>query len=203
MAKSMHDINLLPSHGDTLLLQFLNWALTIGRLLIILVETLALVTFLYRFSLDMQIQDLKDKIKIQRSIVTSYKSQEDTFRNFQSRLVLLKKLNAQSENGPNVLNDIIQMGKGYITFRNVYVSNTIIRIETQAPTVAPLTAFVNSLKKYPPVASISIDKVENKTSSVAIIVGISVYLKQNDQVIDSAGDQLQTGTPFSDQVTGQ
>ena len=71
----MHGINLMPNRGDTVLIQFLNWALTIGRLLIILVETLALGTFLYRFSLDMQIVDLKDKIKVQRAFVTAYKSQ--------------------------------------------------------------------------------------------------------------------------------
>lgn len=201
MAKSMHEINLLPSRDDSLLLQFLNWALTIGRLLIILVETLALGTFLYRFSLDMQIQDLKDKIKIQRSIVTSFKSAEDSFRNLQTRLSLIKKFDAAGEHSPKVLSDIIEMGKGYVTFRNIYISNSVIRIEAQAPTVVPLTAFVNSLKKYPPVAGVSIDKVENKTSSVAIVVGISAYLKESGQSIEPE-EELQT-KPFGDLELGQ
>src|SRR5438876_280408 len=175
MAKSMHQINLLPNTGDTMFVQFLNWALTVGRLLIILVETLALSVFLYRFSLDMQTQDLKDKIKIQRSIVQSFKSQEDIFRNLQLRLTLVKKYDAQSANSPNILSQIIDKGRGTITFRKIYISNEVIRIEAQAPNIAPLTEFVNFLKTYPQVTGVSIDKVENKTSSAVVIVGISAY----------------------------
>ena len=178
----MHQINLLPNNGDTMFVQFLNWALTIGRLLIILVETLALGVFLYRFSLDMQTQDLKDKIKVQRSIVQSYKSQEDTFRNLQSKLELLKKYDAQSINSPNTLEKIIDKGRGHITFRKIYISNDVIRIEAQAPTATPLTEFVNYLKTYPAVTGISVDKVENKTSSAVIIVGISAHLTKNSQL---------------------
>lgn len=185
MAKSTNSINLLPGKGDTLLMQFLNWALTIGRLLIILVETLALGTFLYRFSLDWQIGDLKDKIKVQRAIVTSYKSQEDTFRDLQTRLDLLNSLDNESGNTPKILNDIIEMGKGYITFRNIYVSDSLIRIEAQAQSTPPLSAFVNSLKKYREVSGISIDKVENKTSSAEIIVGISAYLKNGAKPVEN------------------
>ena len=194
----MHQINLLPNTGDTMLVQFLNWALTIGRLLIILVETLALSVFLYRFSLDMQTQDLKDKIKVQRAIVQSFKSQEDIFRNLQSRLALVKKYDAQSTNSPNMLSEIIDKGRGHITFRKIYISNEVIRIEAQAPTVAPLTEFVNSLKKYPPVTGINIDKVENKTSSAAIIVGISAYLTKTGQLTGDATGQPQTNAPFKD-----
>ncbi len=199
----MHEINLLPNRENTLLMQFLNWALTIGRLLIILVETLALGTFLYRFSLDMQIQDLKDKIKNERLIVTSLKASEDKFRSFQTKLDLIKKIDAASENSPKMLSDIIDMGKGYVTFQNVSISTKIIQIEAQAASVAPLSTFVNALKKYPPVESVSIDKVKNKTSSVAIIVSINANLKQSDQSVILAEDQSQTPMPFNDKKQAQ
>ena len=195
----MHNINLLPNKGDTLLIQFLNWALTVGRLLIILVETLALGTFLYRFTLDWQIGDLKDSVKQQRAIVSSFKPQEDKFRNLQTRLDLIKKIDTASLASPKILGDIIDMGKGYVTFSNIYVSSTIIRIETKASTVAPLMAFVNSLKQYPPVSVISVDRVENKTSNAEIIVGISLELKQASQSAIVAQEQAQTNGPFNAQ----
>lgn len=196
MAKSMHEINLLPSRTDTTLMQFLNWALTIGRLLVILVETLALGTFLYRFSLDMQIQDLKDKIKNERLIVASFKVSEDKFRNFQTKLELSKKIDAAGENSPKMLSDIIEMGKGYITFRNISITAKAFQIEAQASTVAPLSTFVNSLKNYPPVESVSIDKVDNKTGSALIIVSINADLKQKDQPVVLGGNESQTTVPF-------
>jgi hypothetical protein len=52
------------------------------------------------------------------------------------------------------------------------------------------------LKTYPPVTGISIDKVENKTSSAAIIVGISAYLTKTDQLTGNQTDQLQTNVPL-------
>jgi hypothetical protein len=199
MAKSMHQINLLPDTGESMLVQFLNWALTVGRLLIILVETLALSVFFYRFSLDMQTQDLKDKIKVQRSIVQSFKSQEDTFRNFQSRLALVKKYDDQSTSSPNTLNQIIDKGRGHITFRKIYISNEVIRIEAQAPNITNLTEFVNFLKTYPTVTGVSIDKVENKTSNAVVIAGVSAYLTKTGKLTGSQTDQLQTNTPFVDE----
>lgn len=178
MAKTMHSINLLPNKGDGLLVQFLNWALTVGRLLIILVETLALGTFLYRFTLDWQIGDLKDKIKTQRAIVTSYKPQEDVFLNLQSRLSLVKKYEEQAAGTPKILGDVVEMGRGYLTFRSLYVSGGTLRIEAQASSVAPLMEFVNALKEYPGVGALSVDKVENKTTNAVVVVGISASLKQ-------------------------
>jgi hypothetical protein len=197
MAKHMHSINLVPGRDDTLLIQFLNWALSIGRLLVILVETLALGTFLYRFTLDWQIVDYKDKIKAQRSIVESFKSQEEDFRDLQTRLAIIKQLDNASSNSPKILSDIIDMGKGYITFKSINVSTKTIRIEAKSSFIEPLMAFVNSLKKHPDIATVSIDRVENKTSSIEIIVGISAELKENDSALGFSDDS-QTGDPFSE-----
>ncbi len=72
-------INLLPNKGDSLLDQFLSWALNIGRLLVIITETLALSVFLFRFSLDVQIIDLHDKIKAASRVVENFKESEETF----------------------------------------------------------------------------------------------------------------------------
>ncbi len=199
MARHMHAINLLPGRDDSMLINFLNWALSIGRLLIILVETLALGTFLYRFTIDWQIVDLKDKVKAQRSIVASFKNQEETFRDFQVRLGLLKGLDALSSNSPNTLNDIIEMGRGYITFKSISVSSAAIRIEAKAHTAAPLLAFVSSLKQYRQVKAVSIDKVENKTSSAEIVVGISADLAQNDLSKNLKSEQAQILEPFAEQ----
>jgi hypothetical protein len=52
MAKDQISINLLDNKGKSFTEQFLDWALAIGRLLIIVTETVALAAFLYRFSID-------------------------------------------------------------------------------------------------------------------------------------------------------
>src|SRR5689334_11570583 len=90
-------INLLPNKGDSLFEQFLSWALTVGRLLIIITETLALSVFLYRFVLDVQIIDLHDKIKQESAIIDNLKDQEESFRNLQTRLLLAKNFDTKKD----------------------------------------------------------------------------------------------------------
>ncbi len=202
MAKNMHSINLLPGRDNSVLIQFLNWALSIGRLLIILVETLALGTFLYRFTIDYQIVDLKDEVQWQRSIVRSYQTQEEIYRNFKKRLELLKTLDAHSGKSPLILNDIIEMGSGYVTFKSINLTATGVRIEAKASTLTPLSAFVSSLKEDPRVTSVSIDKVENKTSVAEYLVGVSAELHMDNQAANLQVVQPNSEDPFKEPVQG-
>jgi len=178
MADKTPTINLLPNSGtDSFLTQFFNWALTIGRLLIILTEMVALGTFIYRFSLDMQIVDLHDKIKAESFIVANFKDAEATFRDIQDRLATIKRYDALGTTTASTFTDIAKMGQGKVTFKDLAVTTQNVKIEVQAPSVAPLSQFINVLKNYPAISSVSIDKVENKTTSAAIVVDITAQLK--------------------------
>lgn len=179
MANSMHTINLLPKKGHGFVDQFLSWALNIGRLLIILTETLALSVFIYRFSLDMKIVDLRDEIKQESAIVAQFKDPEATYRDLQARLSLSKEHGDDAGHTQTTFKDIIELGRGKITFNNLTVSEESVKIEAQAPNTAFLSAFINSLKNYPGIASVNIDGIENKTSSALIQINITAKLRKN------------------------
>lgn len=186
MAEKIKSINLIPHKGEGFLDQFFNWALTIGRLLVILTETLALGTFLYRFSIDMKIIDLHDLIKNQSAIVAQFKSTEDTARDLQARLAFAQKTDATAGVAPKVFADMVEMGRGTVTFRNLQVSKGDVKIETQASTSNSLNSFVNMLKNYPEIASVSIDSVENKTTSAVINMKITAKLNRLEAEQSSA-----------------
>lgn len=177
MAKEAYSINLLPNKGDNLLTQFFNWALTIGRLLVILTETLALSVFVYRFSLDMQIVDLNDQIKAETAIVSNFQSAETNFRNLQARLAFAKKYDATDDKALTITQDLIKMGKNKITFKQLIVTNKAIDLEIQAPSPGNLSLFITALKDYPGLSALSIDQVENKTSNAMITVSISANIE--------------------------
>ena len=178
MAEKVPTINLLPQNENNFITQFFNWALTIGRLLIILTEMIALGTFIYRFSLDMQIVDLHDKIKAESFIVANFKDQEATFRDIQNRLATVKRYNSVQNTTSGIFSDIIKMGQGKVTFKDLSVTTQTARIQVAAPTASALSSFVDGLKNNPSIASIAIDKVENNTTSAQIIVSITANLKQ-------------------------
>lgn len=177
MAEIIPSINLLPKKSGGFIAQFFEWALAIGRLLIILTETLALATFLYRFSLDMRIVDLNDKIKVETLIVKNFSKSEEAFRNLQDKLALAKEYGTTSANAPILFNDIAELGRGRITFRELLVSTDSVKIEAEARSSAPLSLFVNDLKKHPAIESVTIEKVDNNTSSARIIVSINASIR--------------------------
>lgn len=189
MAKGTSSINLLPGNSQSLLTQFLSWALTVGRLLIILTETVALSTFLYRFGLDRQLIDLHDQIKQEEFIVQHFKDYEDLYRSLQERLALAKQYDNQSGMAPQIFREIIDMGRGSVTFKTLMVSNEVIKVEAEARSVNALSGFVNALKQSPDIAAVSVDKVENKTSNAMISVAVSATLKNAPTPIPSGPTQ--------------
>ena len=193
MAETVPSINLLPQKGESFLTQFFNWTLSIGRLLIILTEMVALGTFLYRFTLDMQIVDLHDKIKGQSLIVGSFKSSEDTYRNLQDRLVLIKNYDSIGSNTSTIFRDITNFGQGKVTFLNLTVDSDTAKIEAQAPSSSSISQFVDLLKNYPSITSVSVDKVENSSSRATISVSITANLKP----APFAKPDTQTTTPIT------
>ena len=177
MAEKVQTINLLPNNGDDLLTQLLNWALTIGRLLIILTEMVALGTFIYRFTLDMQIVDLHDKIKAESFIVANFQDAEKSFRDIQDRLATIKKYNAIGGTTIGIFSDITQKGKGKITFKDLTVTTQYTKMQVASSSGPTLTQFVNSLKSDSNIVDVTIDKVENNTSGAQILVNLTATLK--------------------------
>lgn len=186
VSEKVPDINLLPNSANGLMNQILNWALSIGRLLIILTEMVALGTFIFRFSLDMQIVDLHDKIKAESFIESNFQDAETKFRDIQDRLATVKQYAPLTKTSTGILTDIISMGKGKVTFLDLSVSTQDIKIEVAAPSASSLSQFVDSLKNYPSITSVSVDKVDSDPASALITVTISAALKQAGFVPDTS-----------------
>ena len=117
MAKFSASINLLEDKDKTLEL-IIAWALTFGRALVILVEIVALAAFVYRFTLDNQLQDLRTKIKEEQAIVNYQKDSEAKYRNLQDRLSLIATVSKQSVNDLKVFKDIIGLTPNGFTFKS-------------------------------------------------------------------------------------
>lgn len=177
MAETVPSINLLPQKGDSFLTQFFNWTLSIGRLLIILTEFVALGTFLYRFGLDMQIVDLHDKIKSHAILISNFKSAEDNYRNLHERLALIKQYDSIGNRTSTLFNEIATLGKGKVTFKNLTVEAETAKIEAQALSSNALSQFISSLNNHPLITSVSVDKVENATSKGVVNVTMTAKLE--------------------------
>lgn len=171
-------INLAKNRGEHLSDRIIAFALTIGRVLIIITEAVALGAFLYRFGLDRQLVDLHDRIKQEEAIVNLLKKNEAAYRNLQDRLTLEKNIDAGTTADLKLYTDITKLVPSDMTLTALSLSNTNVHLEGTIPSLVSLSSLVKQIQSYPSVDRVSLDKLENKTSEGTISVSITVFMKK-------------------------
>lgn len=182
MTNESFSINLVK-RNKSFIDEFIRWTFTIGRIIIILTEAIALSAFLYRFSLDRQLIDLHDSIKNKQIIVANLKNNEEKFRNLQDRLALVNSLDKTKNKNLNILNDVTQFAESGVVIDSIVVSKTNFRVNITGQSVTSLSTFVNNLKTYKEITSISIDKIENRPSRGIITISITAEINHADPTI--------------------
>ena len=178
MEKENRSINLLGDKGKSTSDILLLWALYIGRLLVILTETLALIVFLSRFSIDRKLIDYSDSIKKQQALVEFFKEGEEAYRKAQLKLSISKINIASSSATVNFFDELMRKSNNEITFSSLSVTPTTLSVTAQASTADILAVFTNQLKEHPLVTTVSVDKVESKPKSALISITLSAQLKR-------------------------
>lgn len=169
MEKKSISINLLKNKKNSFVNRFTDWALTVGRLLIILTEAIALSAFLYRFSLDRKIIDLNSNIKQQESIVKLLKNNEDKYRSLQERLSLAVELSNKGADKIKVLKDVLSFAPQELTISNLVVSDNRLTINAFAQSTASLALFTKSLKNYPKITKLNLDNIQIKPANGLVV----------------------------------
>ena len=174
--ESTASINLIKRNEDTLD-QVLRWSLSIGRLLVIVTEIVAFSTFIYRFSLDRTIIDLHSEIKKKQAVVDSFKNKEDIYRNLQERILITKDVNTNGSKNLQILNDIVGLTPGGITFNSFNIDNSQINISSNVISTSSLSTFIKGLRSYEEISSVTITSINNLPGSSGINVTIVARLK--------------------------
>lgn len=173
-------INLAKNRGDSFWDTFISWALTVGRVVVILTEGIALAAFLYRFSLDRQLVDLHDHIQQQTAVVNLLKNNEATFRNLQNRLSVAKNVMTSANSFTKSFVDILKLIPSDMQVATFQMTPDAVRMEGTLQSITSLRTLVDNLKAYPQVSSVSLDKIETNTSTATVGVTLTILLKNVD-----------------------
>lgn len=178
MARKDISINLV---GENLsfLDRFITWSLTVGRAVVILTELIALIAFLYRFSLDRQLIDLHSKIKQEQGVVSYLKNYEETFRDIQNRLGLSSSLGIIAQDKIKMLNDVVLFAPSGTTFNSLYIQEDRIRLSLTTSSISAISDFIKQLRSYSKIENVIVEKIEDRASSASITVNITAILKNN------------------------
>lgn len=178
-------INLAKNRGSNFWDQFISWALTAGRVVVILTEGIALIAFLYRFSLDRTLVDLHDHITQQTAVLNLLKNNEATFRNLQGRLKLAKDVTDDSTQFTKIFTDILKTIPDDMNVTSFQMTEGTVHIEGTIQSITSVRNFVDKLKTYPLVTSVSLDKIQTNTELATISLAVSVSLKSTSLTTQS------------------
>lgn|SRR3989344_2497099 len=168
MAETNYSINLIRSQEPNFIEKFLKWALTAGRFLVILTETVALAMFLYRFNIDSQLIDLHDLIKNKQNIVAQLAGEEKDFRNLQDRLALAKALQNDPQSISRIYTDIFNLEGQNVTISSLLLTDKTVSIDASTNSRSALQDFINGVKTNPLIGSVTLGRIENKASTATI-----------------------------------
>lgn len=176
MPESLPSINLIKNKIP-FLDKFIDWALTVGRLIIIFTEVIAVAAFIYRFSLDEKLVDLHSSIKQKQAIVSLLKQDESKYRNLQDRLSLASTFAEKGNKTIKTFKDLISLTPQEIKFNTLTIDEEKISINANVNSRSSLKEFVDLLKSYPSITSVSIDNIENKPA-IGLSINITTTLKK-------------------------
>ncbi len=171
----MSSINFFQEQQSNVIDRIVQWTLTYGRMVIMLTYSVALVAFLYRFTVDYRLTNLHDQIQNDKIIVKAMSDSETLFRNLQARLQLIGQISNTSSTGITRLKDLIDVAKGNITFTDISISDKSELAVISTNSIGQLNAFVTSIKQLRYVTDINIENIQNKisTGQVSAILNIS------------------------------
>lgn len=176
MPNNLSSINLAKNKQIPLIDKFMNWTLTIGRLIVIITEVVAVIAFIYRFSLDERLVDLHSAIKQKQNIVSVLKNDENKYRNLQDRIALAATFSTKATSSNQTITDIVNLIPKQIRINDLTLNKDRVNIDVNVTSVSSLANFIDPLKSYPGIKFISIDNIENKPSA-GLSVNITAMLK--------------------------
>lgn len=176
MPNSLSSINLIKNKQIPLFDKFMNWALTVGRLIVILTEIVAISAFIYRFSLDERLIDLHSAIKQKQNLISLLRRDEDKYRNLQDRIALASDLMEKNAKTNKVIFDIVGLVPQGATIESLTFNKNKLILSADVNSVLSLTNFINVLKDYPDIKAVSIDNIENKQTG-GLLVTVTTILE--------------------------
>jgi Tfp pilus assembly protein PilN len=154
-------VNLLPKDPflTTPVGRLLQWALSVGRYLVIFTELVVILSFATRFSLDRRVTDLNGSILQKKIIIGSYGTLEQDVRDVQKKIDSYTQVE-QKQNLADIFPIIGQVTPSEIQLRELSVQAGSIAIAGTAPTNTSLNVLINNIQLTPKFSDVTVERIE-------------------------------------------
>jgi len=155
-------INLIPKDPffKGALGRTIQWALSVGRYIVIFTEMLVILSFVARFTLDRQRTDINRVIEQKKSLILSYGDLETNFLNLQRKINDYKAVSV----GDNIVENfpkITAITPQNVIFSDLTIKQDSINIEGEVFSQDMLNTFVNNITLSEDFFEVRINKIES------------------------------------------
>lgn len=179
-ARKNKSINLIPKEDfeRTTLGRIMKWALTSFRFIVIVVEFIVIVGFIFRFWFDVQVNNLDDEIAQKSALISSRLPFEREYRDIQAKVSIYKTIaNSSNESLPS-LQLVAQNMPNEIRLLGFAKKRGTLEVTGDTLSETSILSFVNNLQKTDQFSSIKIQKVNSSTDNITLEFTLELVSKE-------------------------
>lgn len=162
-------INLLPRDDfeSSTLGVVLEWSMVFGKWAVILTQLVVMGAFLWRFTLDRSLTDLRKSIAKDTAVIKSYEQVERDFVLAQKQVTQAKTaLDSQSQS-LKVFTALTSATSEEIWYEKISLTSSTLSLTAYSSSLPGFGGFLTAIQKDPAFSAIRIGKIESSTSKGA------------------------------------
>lgn len=167
-------LNLLPRQEVSLGEKAVNWALTSGRVIVVVTEFMVISALLYRFVLDQTLTNLHDRIDENSTIVEESKETEMSVRLVQKQLADVEKVSLQQQPFYLIINLLAQSRPPEVTFTEVGYKGNQVSVSASTNRPAAVGEFFQNLRQNPAFSKVIIEEMVVSTGKVRFVINTQI-----------------------------
>lgn len=156
-------INLLPRDDfeSSTLGVVLEWALAFGKWAVILTQLVVMAAFLWRFTLDRQMTDLRNSIAKDVAIVQSYAQIERDFTLAQKRVTVAKTTLDDQRAISSAFTTLVRATPAGVWYDHLTITPQMVTFTGYAASLGSFGQFLTTLQNSPLFTSVSISQIQD------------------------------------------
>ncbi len=161
-AAKLGKINLLPkdSFEFSVLGKILKWALTSGRVLVVLTEFVVILAFGSRFYFDKKLNDLVETIDQKQAVVDSFADIEKKIRDILSRQTIVEKYLKGNLAIANVIGQIRRVTPQNVTFNEIIIDSKGFSLAGSSGSEGGLANLLLGVSNIPNISGVSVGGID-------------------------------------------
>lgn len=155
--------------------KFINWALSVGKYVIIGTELVVVAAFLSRFKFDRDLANLYEEIRQKQAIVEANQEFEREFRFLQARLTLAQELQVNQQQYSELIDELAAQMPPDVSLKDISLQEGSVKLTANALSEVGLETFLNNLGSCGKFEQINLTDVSSgsKNNEVGISFSLS------------------------------